>query len=74
MIISLVTTSGNIDFDFTEKSQYFIGKHIRKFINRSILNMRFINRSVVGQAQSVLHRRCNRHPVFTNFIRELNGE
>ena len=29
-VISLVTTSGNIDFDFTEKSQYFIGKHIRK--------------------------------------------
>ena len=28
--IWLVTTSGNIDFDFTEKSQYFIGKHIRK--------------------------------------------
>ena len=30
IVISLVTTSGNIDFDFTEKSQYFIGKHIRK--------------------------------------------
>ena len=29
IVISLVTTSGNIDFDFTEKSQYFIGKHIR---------------------------------------------
>ena len=33
IIISLVTTSGNIDFDFTEKSQYFIGKHIRKTFN-----------------------------------------
>ena len=29
IVISLVTTSGNIDFDFTEKSQYIIGKHIR---------------------------------------------
>ena len=28
IVFSLVTTSGNIDFDFTEKSQYFIGKHI----------------------------------------------
>ena len=28
IVISLVTTSGNIDFDFTEKSQYFIGKHM----------------------------------------------
>ena len=34
IVISLVTTSGNIDFDFTEKSQYFIGEHIRKrFLN-----------------------------------------
>ena len=31
IITSLVTTSGSIDFDFTEKSQYFIGKHIRNF-------------------------------------------
>ena len=30
IIISLVTTSGKVDFNFTEKSQYFIGKHIRK--------------------------------------------
>ena len=30
IVISLVTTSGNIDF--TEKSQYFIGKHIRNDI------------------------------------------
>ena len=29
IVNSLVTSSGNIDFDFTEKSQYFIGKHIR---------------------------------------------
>ena len=27
IVISLVTTSGNIDFDFTEKSQYFIVVH-----------------------------------------------
>ena len=31
IVISLVTTSGNINF--TEKSQYFTGKHIRKRIN-----------------------------------------
>ena len=31
IVISLVTTSGNIDFDFTEKSHYFIGKHIRNY-------------------------------------------
>ena len=30
IVISLVTTSGNIDFDFTKKSQYFIGKYIKK--------------------------------------------
>ena len=30
IVISLVTTSGNIDFDFSEKSQYFIEKHITK--------------------------------------------
>ena len=30
IVSSLVATSGDIDFDFTEKSQYFIGKHIRK--------------------------------------------
>ena len=30
IVISLLTTGGNIDFDFTEKSQYFIGQHIRK--------------------------------------------
>ena len=33
ILISLVITSGNIDFDFTEKSQYFIGKHIRIWFN-----------------------------------------
>ena len=39
IVISLVTTSGNIDFDFTEKSQYFIGKHKRKtFMQLEILN------------------------------------
>ena len=33
IVISLVITSGNIDLDFTEKSQYFIGKHIRINVN-----------------------------------------
>ena len=40
IVISLVTTSGNIDFDFTEKSQYFIGKHIR---NRILSNISGVN-------------------------------
>ena len=29
IVILLVTTSGNISLDFNEKSQYFIGKHIK---------------------------------------------
>ena len=40
IVTSPVTTSGNIDFDFNDKSQYFIeksqsfiGKHIRKHVN-----------------------------------------
>ena len=33
IVTSRVTTSGNIDFNFTEKSQYFIGKHIRNPCN-----------------------------------------
>ena len=41
IVMSLVTTSGNIDFDFTEKSQYFIGKHIRKF-NLTLKNSNFL--------------------------------
>ena len=32
IVISLVITSGNIYFDFTEKSQHFIGKHIRNIV------------------------------------------
>ena len=42
IIISVVTTSGNIDFNFTEKSQCFIGKHIRNtesFSRRSYYRM-----------------------------------
>ena len=31
IVISLLTISGYIDFDFTEKSQYFIGKDIRSY-------------------------------------------
>ena len=27
--VKIKAVIGNIDFDFTEKSQYFIGKHIR---------------------------------------------
>ena len=29
IVITLVNTSGDISFDCTEKSQYFIGKHVR---------------------------------------------
>ena len=29
IVSSLVAISGDIDFDFNEKSQYFNGKHIR---------------------------------------------
>ena len=36
ILSSLVAISGNIEFKFTEKSQYFIGKHIRNDVTQWI--------------------------------------
>ena len=42
LISSLVATSGNIDFEFTEKSQYFIGKHVIKIVCPNLI----LNRAI----------------------------
>ena len=54
-VISLVTTSGNIYSDFTEKSQYFIGKHIRKNI---LSDMKYDVKTLEMLFLLIISRKC----------------
>ena len=55
IVISLVTTSGNIYFDFTEKSHYFIGKHIRKNI---LSDMKYDVKTLEMPFLLIMSRKC----------------